>query len=300
MPPILLSMQTGMDATASREPTFDAPRDTGMASSGMASGPLRTASAPPPASVHEHVLSAVAARIRGAEMREGAHAAGTEPCLLMLCDAVVASDAAFDTALARLRSQHGLRDEDLVDTYIPAAACQLGSDWTENRRSFAEVTIGTARLIAAVRHLGRRWAADTVADWRAPNMAMVVPDSEQHRLGAMIAASRFRRLGVSVQMFLGQPDAAVVECIRQRDFDIVSFSLATQERVEQTRRLIQMIRNEVSRVPPILAGGAVGLNADELKTQLGADHVVSDPEEALRLCGVGIVKRAGGAARTKD
>lgn len=252
---------------------------------------------PPAASVHERVLATVAARI--CTTTETRAEDGPASCLTMLCDAVVTSEDALDTAFARLRRLHGLTDEDLVDCYIPAAACQLGSDWSENRRSFAEVTIGTARLIAAVRRLGERWAADTVADWRAPNMAMVVPEAEQHRLGAMIAASRFRRLGVSVQMLLGRPDADVIGCIRDGDFDFVSFSLATHERVEQTRRLIQMLRQQVSRVPPLVVGGAVGVNADEIRAQLGVDHVVSDPQEALSLCGVRIPKRPSDAPRAK-
>ena len=298
MPPILLSRQA---ATAPRDAEFPDHDDSAHVTPHGTVGQRAATegvpgTAPPAAGVHERVLTTVAARICGSTEGRGG---GGDPCLQMLCDAVVLSDAAFDTVLARLRSQHGLNDEDLVDCYIPAAACQLGADWAENRRSFAEVTVGTARLIATVRTLGRRWAADAVADWRAPNMAMVVPEAEQHRLGAMIAASRFRRLGVSVQMLLGLPDAAIVARIREGDFDFVSFSLATQERVEQTRRLIQMLRKEVSRMPPVVAGGAVGVNADELKAQLGADHVVSDPEEALRLCGVSIPKRPGGAARTK-
>ena len=262
--------------------------------------PAREDRTAPAASVHERVLTTVAARICTGQPA-GARGAGTgtgQDCLEMLCDAVVTSETAFSAALARLRSHHGLRDEDLVDCYIPAAACQLGTDWSENRRSFAEVTIGTARLIAAVRELGRRWAADTVADWRAPNMAMVVPEAEQHRLGAMIAASRFRRLGVSVQMMLGQPDDAVVARIRDGGFDIISFSLATRERVEQTRHLIQMLRRTVADLPPIVVGGAAGGNADELKSQLGVDHVVSDPEDALRQCGVSIPKPSDHTART--
>ena len=251
---------------------------------------------PPAASVHERVLTTVAARIcRPGTSRDP----DPTSCLEMLCDAVVTSDTAFSAALARLRTQHGLRDEDIVDCYIPAAACQLGADWSDNRRSFAEVTIGTARLITAVRDLGRRWTADGVADWRAPSMAMIVPEAEQHRLGAMIASTRFRRLGVSVQMLLGQPDAEIISRIRDGGFDLVSFSLATRDRVEQTRHLIQMLRRDVEDLPPIVVGGAVGVNADELKAQLGADHVVSDPEEALRRCGVTVPKPPQTAAQAK-
>ena len=291
MPPIPLTRQ-------SEDPISGTDRSEAAGRSEAPGAPPAADARPPAASIHERVLNTVAARICGPEAGRPA-GTGETSCLEMLCDAVVTSETTFSAALARLRTQHGLRDEDLVDCYIPAAACQLGTDWAENRRSFAEVTIGTARLIAAVRDLGRRWTADSVADWRAPSMAMIVPEAEQHRLGAMIAATRFRRMGVSVQMLLGRPDAEIVGCIRKGGFDIVSVSLATRDRVEQTRHLIQMLRRDVEDLPPIVVGGAVGVNADELKAQLGADHVVSDPEEALRRCGVTVQTPPGSSARAK-
>ena len=259
------------------------PRSTSAARKAVANGH-------PAAAIHEQVLGVVASRICQHD-----HGERADCCLTMLCDALVASETEFDRTLARVRSQHGLGDEDIVDCYIPAMACQLGTDWAENRRSFAEVTIGTARLIAAVRDLGRRWAADTVADWSAPAMLMVVPETEQHRLGAMIAASRFRRLGVSVRMLLGASDEEVLHCAHNGAFDIIGFSLANLERVEPTRRLIHMLRIRVSSLPPLVAGGAIGVNAKALKSQLGVDHVVSDPEQALRQCGVNVRRR-----RTSD
>lgn len=245
------------------------------------------ADAPPAASIHERVLSVVAGRIcRGEDGLPD-----PDGCLDLMCAAAIASDAAFDRALAQLRLQHGLSDEELVDCYIPAAACRLGTDWSDNRRSFAEVTIATARLIRTVRDISAGWNADAVADCRAPVMMMVVPEAEQHRLGAMVAASRFRRLGVSVQMLLGCGPAEVVERARNGAFDVLSFSLATPSRVEETRRVIQMIRDTLSRVPPIVVGGAIPMGADELRAHVGADHVASDPEEALRLCGVSCPRR---------
>lgn len=244
-------------------------------------------------SVHERVLATVAARICADRDR-----ADSDPVseIDLLCDAVVCSEAALESAFARMRRQSGLRDEDIVDCYIPMMAHQLGRDWAENRRSFAEVTIASARLSAAVRRLGERWVADTAADWRAPNMAMIVPEAEQHRLGAMIAASRFRRLGVSVQMLLGRPDAEVVDCVRNGGFDLLSLSIATQERVEQARRLIQMLRKQVMNMPPIVVGGAVGMDADDVRAHLGADHVASDAERALQLCGLNFRQHRGAAS----
>ncbi len=268
---------------------FDTSRESGIAG---AAGSLAETGTPPAASIHDRVLSTVAARICRTD--EGMPEA--QDCVELLCDAAVTSDAALDRMLGRMRSQHGLQDADIVDCYVPAAACRLGTDWTESRRSFAEVTIGTARLIRTVRDISARWSANAAADWRAPVMLMVVPEAEQHRLGAMVAASRFRRLGVSVQMLLGAGFSEVIDRAEKGAFDLISFSLATRARVEETRRLIQMMRDKVSPLPPLVVGGAIGVGAEELRAHLGADHVASDPEEALRLCGVNLPK--SGSARS--
>lgn len=237
--------------------------------------------APTSAAVHARVLSVVAARICGAEAD-----ATSSPCIKALSDAVAQSDIAFQHALARLRTSRKLSDADVVDEVIPAVARQLGIDWHNNHRNFATVTIGTARLISTVRALSASWSADAFGDVRAPRIAMVVPEAEQHRLGAAVAASRFRRLGVSVQMIIGCSTAEAARTIAAGDFDMACISLATRERVEHARRMIQMLRRSASRVPPIVVGGAVHMDPFELRTQVGADHVASDPEEALRLCGI--------------
>lgn len=288
MPQMMQATRMDPDATGSGRTAASRPQEGARTAAAATAG-----DAPPAQSIHARVLSVVASRI----CRADGKASEESSCLDMLCDALVESDAAFDRALGQLRSQHRLGDEEIVDCYIPAIACQLGSDWTGNRRSFSDVTIGTARLIAAVRDLSRRWTADSVADWNAPSIVMVVPEAEQHRLGAMIAATRFRRLGVSVQMLLGRSDEDVAAAVRNGAFDMISFSLATLERVEQTRRLIHMLRHTVPSVPPIVVGGAIGVRSEDLKLQLGADHVLSDPEEALRRCGVSVPKPGSAAPR---
>lgn len=250
-----------------------------MSATGRASSPAEA--------IHNEVLSVVTSRICGASAADGA----AVDCLAALSEALATSEATFQQVLTRLRTVHGVTDEEIVDCYIPAVACRLGEDWAENRRSFAEVTIGTARLIATVRDLSRRWTADAAADWRAPNIVMVVPESEQHRLGAVIAASRFRRLGVSVQMLLGRSDAEVVAAVASGNYDMVTFSLATRDRVEHVRDVIQFLRERVSTLPPIVVGGAIEMDCAELRARVGADHVLCDPEEALRRCGMTVPKR---------
>lgn len=241
---------------------------------------------PSSAAVHARVLSLVAERICRGDDDDA-----DRDCVGALCDALLASPEVFDRALAQLRKVREIGAEDIVDSYIPAMAARLGEDWMESRRSFAEVTIGTARLVSAVREFSARWCADALGRSTGPNVAMIVPGSEQHRLGALIAASQFRRLGVSVRLVVGCADDEIATVVRKGAFDMVTFSLATRASLEHTRRMLQMLRQVVDPMPPVVVGGAVGTRTENLRALLGVDHVVSDPEEALRRCGMSVSGR---------
>ena len=267
--------------TPAHEPAHKQARTPAFAQQRVSHDAASTASQPAGAAIHERVLSLVAARICG-------DAVGPQdgPCIDALSDAAVQSRSGFLRALARLQTARSLSDTDIVDAVVPAVARQLGDDWSRNRRSFAEVTIGTARLVATVRELSAHWTADAVADARAPRMAMYVPADEQHRLGASVAASRFRRLGVSVRMIVDCDTGEAARQIGAGEFDLVCISLATPERVEQTRRVVHMVRGSSNPTPPIIVGGPLQMQVDDLKSQVGADHAACEPEEALRLCGL--------------
>jgi NAD(P)-dependent dehydrogenase (short-subunit alcohol dehydrogenase family) len=85
----------------------------------------------------------------------------------------------------------------MADAYIPAAAQHLGSNWVSDRLCFAEVTIATARLQALVRAIGTRWGGDPAHLPGRRSVLMIVPDTEQHTLGAVVATGQMRRMGLS-------------------------------------------------------------------------------------------------------
>lgn len=268
MPPISLPLH---DKPAAADPQTQADPPAHRAQAAMPA---------PAAAVHARVLSVVASRI----CRANGAVDEEVNCLDLLTRAVIASPEAFKQALVRVRRLHGVSDEEIVDSYIPAVAWRLGTDWMESRTSFVDVTIGTARLIAAVRELTADWRADQTSPCRAPAMLLIVPESEQHRLGALIAASRFRRAGVSVRLLIGCSNAEIAAVAGNGGYDMVGFSVATRSGLEATRRLIQMLRTAGSVQVPIVVGGAVAIPAEDVRALTGADHVVADPEEAVRLC----------------
>lgn len=237
-----------------------------------------------PLALPEEVLETVRLRLRKSPP-------GSSEALTVqgLCDAIVADTAAFELALTRLRMAQDLTDSDVVDRLIPEMARQLGEDWTDNRRGFADVTVGTCRLMAVLRRVAQGWAADSVMDWQAPQVAMVAPRGEQHLLGMLVVSSRFRRAGVSVQMLAGREDAEIVATVQDGGFDAVALSIATEASLEPAEKLIKMLRQQVADCPPVIAGGAICADPEQIRARLGADHFTSDPDEALRLC----LNRAG-------
>lgn len=237
------------------------------------------------------VLSAVSRRIpctASSSVARDAEAFPPEMAdhLCALLEALGTSEGLFQQRISRVMRLHGVSAETIVDDYIPHLAHQLGKDWTNDARSFADVTICTARLTTAVRELSRGWSADGRGDWNAPRMGFILPEQEQHTLGPTIVASRLRRMGVSVQVMAGRSDHEVLETINRMDFDIIAISVSTTDRLETARKLVKMLRRFARNLPPLVVGGAFSGDERELRAYLDVDHITSDPVEALRKCGL--------------
>lgn len=238
-----------------------------------------------------HVLSEMLLRIpeRAARL-ESLHPPLATDHLCALAEALGGSDGLFQERISRIQRLYGVSAETIIDIYIPALARELGEDWTNDRRSFAEVTICMSRLAMLVRELTRGVTADSVAPWDAPVVGMILPENEQHTLGAAVAASRLRRAGVSVQIMAGRSIQDIIDSVERLHLDMIAVSIGTTDRLENTRKLVKMLRKNIRNLPPIVAGGAVSGNKRELVAYLDVDHVTSDPIEALRKCALTAIR----------
>lgn len=179
-----------------------------------------------------------------------------------------------------------IRREDIVDFYIPAVARRLGAAWCDDGLSFAEVTIGSARLQGILRDLGREWFDDSVRDGASSGIAVIVDEAEFHTLGALVLASQFRRMGISVRAMIGQPREKIFETVENGQFDAILLSAAGGETLARLRHVVEKIRAVSDRPVPIVIGGSIVEDEAEVRTQTGADYVTSDPREVVRLCGL--------------
>jgi methanogenic corrinoid protein MtbC1 len=202
----------------------------------------------------------------------------------LLADMVLAKDR-FDVSdcIDRLCLK-GLTPEDLIDAYVPEAARLLGRNWCEDNTSFADVTVGSARLQLILRRV-----MDT-ADLKEPSeptggasVIMVIPACNTHTLGPLVCASQMRRQGHIVKVALGETSAKVASLINEHKFDVMLVSVGSDTNILPTKDLIRSVRRQVHRKLPIVAGGPILHMHDDLAFAVGADDTLAHPLEIARL-----------------
>ncbi|MDP2084865.1 MAG: cobalamin B12-binding domain-containing protein [Gemmobacter sp.] len=195
----------------------------------------------------------------------------------------------FEKLAAEMRRLH-ISAECMVGDYIPAAVAQIGEEWHSDRIDILESTIAISRLQNLLRELGRAWSADAANPQMLGSVLMVVPDTEQHTIGAMIATTQMRRAGVSVAVQLLSSPRTLEELLRQRRFDAIFFSVGNFDSLEACRKLVTAARGVVGTSVRFAVGGAVPADLDDLRRITGADFATRDVCVALR--DLGLMKTA--------
>jgi len=170
----------------------------------------------------------------------------------------------------------------LADTYIPEVARKLGQGWEDDCMSFVEVSIGTARLQAILREIGASWSADERAEGGTTTVLVIVPQGEQHTLGAMVLISQLRRRGVSVCLRFGPGIAEMRRLLEGRLFDGVMISLSNLDKVPEVTRLVQNIREAAPRPLFVALGGVVLREPKDLLARTGVDLATNDIDAVLK------------------
>jgi methylmalonyl-CoA mutase cobalamin-binding subunit len=173
----------------------------------------------------------------------------------------------------------------LADVYIPEVARRLGEAWMLDGLTFAEVTMGTARLQAILREIGTNWSADAMGGADGATILVVLPVGEQHTLGAMVLAGRLRRKGISVAMRIAPHATDLAAYVASRNFDAAFVSVAVQDRLETCGKLVRTLKEATGGRLKVAVGGAV-LDQGALMAQTGADMVSSDIDAVLQAFGV--------------
>ena len=192
---------------------------------------------------------------------------------------------AFAPVLAAFRAA-SISDLQIADHYLPAVARQLGADWSDDQRSFSQVTIGVARLQRVLLELGPEWSSELDAATDGPTVLLLVGANIDHTFGARLVLGQLRRKGVSVRMVIGIEPAEIGALLRKYRFDAVLISSSMGDQTEPLRLMVNAIRATRGRIPPIVIGGTNCATSIDIKGITGADLVTSDLDQALHHCGL--------------
>ncbi|MGP3697369.1 cobalamin B12-binding domain-containing protein [Rhodobacter sp. NSM] len=179
----------------------------------------------------------------------------------------------------------------LAELYIPEVARRLGQGWHDDTCTFAEVTIGTARLQAILRDIATSWSADESGRNDGLTVLVLLPPGEQHTLGAMVAVAKLRRMGVSVCLRIGTGPAELRELFVKRAFDAIMISIAHAEMLEVCSKLVKTLKDMTGHKVPVAVGGALFLEGSAPMSVPEADIVTNDIETALQAFGLGVSRR---------
>lgn len=181
----------------------------------------------------------------------------------------------------------------MVDLYIPAAVSRIGARWHDDEIDILTATIAFARIQTLLRDLGRDWRADDLAG-STGSVLMLVPDTDQHTLGAMIATGQLRRRGVSVTVALTVNPLSLDAMLERAAFDAVFVSVGNVSCLDSVAKLVKIAKRSGSAALPVIVGGSVPVALPEVQHVTGADLVTRDVAGALDYLALRVMAGASG------
>ncbi|MEM9755995.1 MAG: cobalamin B12-binding domain-containing protein [Pseudomonadota bacterium] len=204
--------------------------------------------------------------------------------LFMLSEAFAAADpedgkAAIDEVLG-----DGLPIDDVIDHVLPATARLLGERWANDDLSFAVVSIASARLQETVRMLRARAGQRPSGD--RGRALLIVPRTETHTLGVIVAADQLRRQGISVDFAIAPHSREVAARVRSGTFKLVGISAAGRRSLANVKELVGTIRRGAPRYTFVAVGGPLVDSGLDVKRITGADMATMNICAAARRVGL--------------
>lgn len=173
----------------------------------------------------------------------------------------------------------------VIDLYIPQTAICLGEMWVSSDIDFAQVTVGALRLQALLTEasvdipvLSAAGATDLMT------ALVIVPEGEQHFLGASVVAGQLRRLGCDASVAFCEPVGRVVSQVHFDRPDMVLFSCARAAALEYVAGTVDKLRRAAGEPPVLALGGPIKGNRSGMKEHTGVDLVTNSAKDVLSFC----------------
>jgi methanogenic corrinoid protein MtbC1 len=178
----------------------------------------------------------------------------------------------------------GVRLERIYADLLAPVARLLGLYWSEDRCSFAEVTLGLSRLHRVVHELGRR-CRDGAAPAASARHAFFAPSpGEQHTFGLAMLEELFRLAGWQTSSDHGATASTVVRKLTSELLDVVGFSVSCEESLLPLTNLITQTRKTSrNREIVVMVGGRYFTDHPDVAANIGADSVVCGGDDAVNI-----------------
>jgi len=192
--------------------------------------------------------------------------------------ALLLTGADQDAPLELLRELRG-RDQNLMrltESLLEPAARDLGGRWDEDLCSELEVTLGLARLLAAVRVLGTGFPQRSRLDRLPPHVLIAPAPGELHHLTAALDSEWLWQAGWDPQFEIPATDRALEDLVAATWIDVLDLSLSPAFRRDDSlgrlTRSITQARN-ASRNPGmiVVVGGRAVVENRRVGAFVGAD-----------------------------
>lgn len=176
---------------------------------------------------------------------------------------------------------HRIGPDAIIDLYIPWVAEELGNMWVRSELDFATVTIGALRLQSLLGEVSSEITYNQSMDPTDLAALVVVPQGEQHFLGAHVAAAQLRRFGVSVSMSFCESDNVTLARVEMDAPDMVLMSCARLEGLEVIERSVKKIKLALQPSPVLAIGGSLKGNARGIRRKTDVDLVTNSVKEVV-------------------
>lgn len=195
---------------------------------------------------------------------------------------VVIHDVAVASAYVDAVAKQGASLELIFTKLFAPAARYLGEQWTEDRCSFSEVTVGLARIQQLVHELSPFFEAEAEPVPLGKSALLASMPGEQHNLGVLIVEEFFRRAGWDVWVPLGVSREDLLNLVSNERFDVIGFSVTGEGLLDRIASGIHDVR-KASANPDIavMVGGRFFNEHPEYVARVGADITDLDGSQAV-------------------
>ena len=165
---------------------------------------------------------------------------------------------------------------------ITPTARHCGKLWEDDLMSFADVSIVSARLHQLL-HITSRYGIETPCGVAGRDIVLLAQPGAQHRLGLSMVRAFFLKAGWRTCVAAPDTMLELAAITRENWFAVAGFAVTSSDELDAVRASIGAVR-QASRNHRIgiIVGGPVLVEHPEYASQLGADSVALDGEDAVK------------------